>query len=97
MGGEEHTTEGMVRARRPVGAPSQMLVGANPIGDWKLRLLGDARTRSWFRGELIEGIVVGDDDAGNDPAVAMASAGGAPSTQLPRRPHLTGQPHEGRW
>ena len=82
MGGEVHTTEGMVRARRPVGAPSQMLVGANPIGDWKLRLPGDARTRSWFRGELIEDIVVGDDVAGNDPAVAMASAGGAPPTQL---------------
>jgi hypothetical protein len=44
----------------------------------------DARTRSWFRDELIEDIVIRDDVAGNDPAVAIASEGGAPSTQLQR-------------
>ena len=57
-GGEVHTTEGIVSTRRPGGAPWQTLVGANPVGDWELRLPDDALTRSWFSEELIEDVVL---------------------------------------
>ena len=57
----------------------------------------DARTRSWFRDELTEDIVVRDDVAGNDPAVAIASEAARLRLSFKGRPHMTGQPHEGRW
>jgi hypothetical protein len=67
-GGEVHTTAGIVSTRRPGGAPWLTLVGANPVGNWELRLPDDAPTRSWFSEELIEDIVVVITLSGNTPA-----------------------------
>jgi hypothetical protein len=67
-GSEVHTTAGIVSTRRPAGAPWLPLVGANPVGDWELRLPDDAPTRSWFSEELIEDIVVVTTLSGTTPA-----------------------------
>ena len=55
---EVRTTGGIVGTRRASGAAWQVLVGKDPVGEWSIQLENTELVRAWFRGGLIQDLVL---------------------------------------
>jgi hypothetical protein len=56
--GSVRTVGGIVGTRRPAGAPWQVFVGTDPVGNWELQLEDDRELREWFTQGLIDDLVL---------------------------------------
>ena len=70
---EVRTTGGIIGTRRPNGAPWQVLVGQDPVGEWSMQLDNTPVVRSVVQRGLDRGPGPRDDGHWGDPAVAVGT------------------------